>query len=86
MVVGSQPRHTTPAEDMLARLLLLCALLGGGMASSDPSGTPIADCGVDAYRGANATLLRNHALQLLRAEPLIDTHMDMPQILRELCE
>lgn len=39
---------------------------------------------VDAWQGSNATLLRTHALDLMEKYPLLDTHVDMPQILRTL--
>ena len=39
-----------------------------------------------AYLSANATALRRHALHLMNESPLIDTHMDLPQILRALGE
>lgn len=84
--VGRNSPQEIPAKVMLARFCLLCALLVGALASLGPGSTHGGECGADAYRGANATLLRDHALQLLRREPLIDTHMDMPQILRELCK
>ena len=39
-----------------------------------------------AYQSSNATALRRHALQLMDESPLLDTHVDLPQILRALGE
>jgi membrane dipeptidase len=39
---------------------------------------------IDAWRGPNATALRAHALDLMAQYPLVDTHVDVPQILRTI--
>lgn len=63
--------------------LALLTIIGTALAASQkPLGGPI----VDAYLGPNATALRAHALELMDKYPLIDTHVDMPQILRTLGE
>jgi hypothetical protein len=44
------------------------------------------DNNLGAYLGPNATALRAHALSLMQSSPLIDAHVDLPQILRVLGE
>lgn len=73
----------------LARLVALFVTISGAGVAASPSGEeqqPIADPAADAFDDTiwTSSPLYERAISLMKESPLIDTHIDLPQVIRSL--
>lgn len=73
----------------LAGLAATCLIISGADVAASPHGEeqkPIADPAVDAFDDTvwTSSPLYERAISLMKESPLIDTHIDLPQVIRSL--
>lgn len=73
----------------LAGLLAICLRISGAGVAASPRGEeqqPIADPAADAFDDTiwTSSPLYERAISLMKESPLIDTHIDLPQVIRSL--